>query len=104
MLKDRTPGSVIVDLAAESGGNCPETEAGTVIVKYGVTLIGSTNMPGRAPVDATALYARNLVNFISPMIDPETKSLAIDRNDEIIAGTLITYEGKIVHPMLTNGE
>ena len=104
MLKDMKPGSVIVDLAAESGGNCPETEAGKVIVKYGVTLIGYTNMPGRAPVDASALYARNLVNFIAPMIDPETKALAIDRNDEIIAGTLITYEGKIVHPMLTNGE
>ena len=104
MLKDMKPGSVIVDLAAESGGNCPETEAGKVIVKYGVTLIGYTNMPGRTPVDASALYARNLVNFIAPMIDPETKALAIDRNDEIIAGTLITYEGKIVHPMLTNGE
>ena len=104
MLKDMKPGSVIVDLAAESGGNCPETEAGKVIVKYGVTLIGYTNMAGRAPVDASALYARNLVNFIAPMIDPETKALAIDRNDEIIAGTLITYEGKIVHPMLTNGE
>ena len=104
MLKDMKPGSVIVALAAESGGNCPETEAGKVIVKYGVTLIGYTNMPGRAPVDASALYARNLVNFIAPMIDPETKALAIDRNDEIIAGTLITYEGKIVHPMLTNGE
>ena len=104
MLKDMKPGSVIVDLAAESGGNCPETEAGKVIVKYGVTLIGHTNMAGRAPVDASALYARNLVNFIAPMIDPETKALAIDRNDEIIAGTLITYEGKIVHPMLTNGE
>ena len=104
MLKDMKPGSVIVDLAAESGGNCPETEAGKVIVKYGVTLIGYTNMPGRAPVDASALYARNLVNFIALMIDPETKALAIDRNDEIIAGTLITYEGKIVHPMLTNGE
>ena len=104
MLKDMKPGSVIVDLAAESGGNCPETEAGKIIVKYGVTLIGYTNMPGRAPVDASALYARNLVNFIAPMIDPETKALAIDRNDEIIAGTLITYEGKIVHPMLTNGE
>jgi len=104
MLKDMKPGSVIVDLAAETGGNCPETEAGKVIVKYGVTLIGYTNMPGRAPVDASALYARNLVNLIAPMIDPETKALAIDRNDEIIAGTLITYEGKIVHPMLTNGE
>ena len=104
MLKDMKPGSVIVDLAAASGGNCPETEAGKVIVKYGVTLIGYTNMAGRAPVDASALYARNLVNFIAPMIDPETKALAIDRNDEIIAGTLITYEGKIVHPMLTNGE
>ena len=61
-------------------------------------------MPGRAPVDASALYARNLVNFITPMIDLETKSLSIDWEDEIISGTVITRDGQIVHPMLTKGE
>ena len=104
MLKDMKSGSVIVDLAAETGGNCPLTEPDKVTVKHGVTLIGYTNMPGRAPVDASALYARNLVNFITPMIDVETKSLSIDWEDEIISGTVITRDGQIVHPMLTKGE
>ncbi|MFP6754456.1 MAG: Re/Si-specific NAD(P)(+) transhydrogenase subunit alpha [Alphaproteobacteria bacterium] len=104
MVKDMNLGSVIVDLAIESGGNCSITELGKVVFRHGVTLIGHANMPGHAPVDASALYARSLVNFITPMIDPETKGLAIDWEDEIIAGTLITHDGKIVHPTLTNGE
>ncbi len=104
MVKDMNLGSVIVDLAIESGGNCSITELGKVVFRHGVTLIGHANMPGHAPVDASALYARSLVNFITPMIDPETKDLAIDWEDEIIAGTLITHGGKIVHPTLTNGE
>ena len=104
MVKDMNLGSVIVDLAIESGGNCSITELGKVVFRHGVTLIGHANMPGHAPVDASALYARSLVNFITPMIDPETKDLAIDWEDEIIAGTLITHDGKIVHPTLTNGE
>ena len=104
MVKDMNLGSVIVDLAIESGGNCSITELGKVVFRHGVTLIVHANMPGHAPVDASALYARSLVNFITPMIDPETKDLAIDWEDEIIAGTLITHDGKIVHPTLTNGE
>ena len=104
MVKDMNLGSVIVDLAIESGGNCSITELGKVVFRHGVTLIGHANMPGHAPVDASVLYARSLVNFITPMIDPETKDLAIDWEDEIIAGTLITHDGKIVHPTLTNGE
>ena len=104
MVKDMNLGSVIVDLAIESGGNCSITELGKVVFRHGVTLIGHANMPGHTPVDASALYARSLVNFITPMIDPETKDLAIDWEDEIIAGTLITHDGKIVHPTLTNGE
>src|SRR5438309_2460505 len=65
MVKTMKPGSVIVDLAAEQGGNCPLTKAGEVIEAYGVTIMGYTNLPGRLAVDASSLYARNLFNFVS---------------------------------------
>ena len=104
MVKGMKLGSVIVDLAIESGGNCPISELDNSVIKHGVTLIGYANMPGRIPVDASALYARSLVYFIIPMIDLETKGLAINWEDEIIASTIITHDGKIVHPTLTNGE
>ena len=104
MVKDMSPGSVIVDLAIGSGGNCPISECDKVVVKYGVILIGNSNMAGLVPGDASALYARNLVNFITPMIDPETRGLAIDWDDEIIAGTVIAHDGQIAHPTLVHGE
>ena len=100
MVKDMHPGSVIVDLAVESGGNCSITVCDEVAVKHGVTIIGYSNMPGRVPIDASALYARNLVNFVTPMIDVETGNLAIDWSDEIMKGTIVTRDGKIVHPAL----
>ena len=98
MVKSMKPGSVIVDLAVEQGGNCPLSEAGKVVKKYGVTLVGHTNVPSRIAVDATALYARNLVNYLTPMIDKTTKALKIDLADEVVKGSLLTHEGKIVHP------
>ncbi len=104
MVKDMRPGSVIVDLAVESGGNCSISVCDQVAVKHGVTIIGYSNMPGRAPIDASALYARNLVNFVTPMIDAETGNLAIDWSDEIVKGTIITRDGKIVHPALIDKE
>ena len=100
MVKDMHPGSVIVDLAVESGGNCSISVCDQVAVKHGVTIIGYSNMPGRAPIDASALYARNLVNFVTPMIDAETGNLAIDWSDEIVKGTIITHDGNVVHPAL----
>jgi NAD(P) transhydrogenase subunit alpha len=96
MLKDMKPGSVIVDLAAASGGNCPLTEADKVVVKHGVTLIGYTNMPSRASTDASNLYARNLYNFLSTLIIPEAKW-----EDELVVGTLLTRNGATVHKMFS---
>ncbi|MEE3051029.1 MAG: NAD(P)(+) transhydrogenase (Re/Si-specific) subunit alpha, partial [Pseudomonadota bacterium] len=73
-----------------------------VKTKNGVTIIGHGNVAGRLAEDASALFAKNLLNFITPLVDPETKNLAIDWEDEIVKGTLVTRDGKVVHPMLTN--
>ncbi|MDX2074437.1 MAG: Re/Si-specific NAD(P)(+) transhydrogenase subunit alpha [Alphaproteobacteria bacterium] len=92
MVKTMKPGSVIVDLAAASGGNCPLTEADKVVVKHGVILIGYTNMPSRVAVDASSLYSRNLYNFISTLLLPEAKW-----DDELVAGALLVKNGQTVH-------
>jgi NAD(P) transhydrogenase subunit alpha len=98
MVKTMKPGSVIVDLAVEQGGNCPLSEMGKVVKKHGVAIVGHTNVPSRVAVDASALYARNLVNFLTPLVDKETKALKIDPADEIVKGSLLTHGGKVVHP------
>ena len=98
MVKSMKPGSVIVDLAVEQGGNCALAEPGQVVVKHGVKIVGHLNTPSRTAVDSSALYARNLVNFLTPLVDKETKSLKIDWEDEIVKGTALTRDGKIVHP------
>jgi len=103
MVKTMKPGSILVDLAAERGGNCPLTEAGKTVVKHGVTLIGDLNVAGQLAVDASSLYAKNLLNFITPMIDKETRALAISWDDETITGTCLTRDGQIVHPSLREG-
>ncbi len=99
MVKDMKAGSVIVDLAVASGGNCPLSEADKVVVKHGVTLIGHTNMPSRVATDASPLYARNLLNFLALLVDKEG-NIAIPLEDEIIKGTLLTHQGQVVHPQL----
>ena len=101
MVKDMRPGSVIVDLAVEAGGNCPLSEFGKVVVKHGVTLVGHANVPSRVAADATAMYAKNLLNFITPLVDAEKGGLNIDWEDEIITGCLIARDGQVVHPSLT---
>jgi NAD(P) transhydrogenase subunit alpha len=98
MVRDMKPGSVIVDLAVEQGGNCPLSEKGKVVIKHGVKLVGHLNVPSRIAVDASALYARNVLTFLTPLVDKETKALKIDRKDEIIAATLLTEGGTVVHP------
>ncbi len=100
MVKSMKPGSVIVDLAVETGGNCALSEPGKVVAKHGVKILGHLNVPGRLAVDASQLYARNLFNFLQLIIDQESHELAIDWEDEIIKGTCVTREGKIVHPAL----
>jgi NAD(P) transhydrogenase subunit alpha len=98
MVKEMKPGSVIVDLAVEAGGNCPLSELGKVVVKHGVTLVGHANYPSRIAVDASSLYARNLFNFLAPFAKKGGGALEIDWNDELVKGTLLTRDGGIVHP------
>lgn len=101
MLKDMKTGAVIVDLAVAAGGNCRASELDKVVTRHGVHIMGYSNMPSRAAVDATPLYARNLFNFVSAlMVDKETKGLNVNWDDELIKGTLLTKGGEIVHEMV----
>src|SRR5690349_12647168 len=90
------PGSVIVDLAVEAGGNCPLSELNKVVVKHGVHLVGIANLPGLVAADSSALYARNLMNFLNLMLDAKTGELNINREDEIIGGTLVCGNGEVI--------
>lgn len=98
MVKSMKPGSVVVDLAVETGGNCALSKAGEVVTKHDVTIVGHLNVPSRLAADASALYAKNLLNLLTLIIDKESKSLAIDWDDEIIQGVCMTKDGAIVHP------
>jgi NAD(P) transhydrogenase subunit alpha len=100
MLKSMKPGAVVVDLAVEAGGNCAGSVAGKIVTKHGVKIVGHYNVPGRIAEDASKLFARNLLSFLTPMIDKDSKSLKIDMADEIVAGTLIARDGAVVHPKL----
>jgi NAD(P) transhydrogenase subunit alpha len=100
MLKTMKPGSIIVDLAAEQGGNCPLTRADQVVEAHGVILMGYTNLPSRLAVDSSSLYARNLFNFVALIVDKKTGALALDWNDDIVKGAGVTRDGQIVHPAL----
>ena len=90
MVKAMKPGSVIVDLAAEQGGNCPLTVKDEVVVKHGVTLVGHTNLAALLPQDASALYSRNLLDFLKLLVDFKTGTFAINLEDDIVAATLVT--------------
>jgi NAD(P) transhydrogenase subunit alpha len=97
MVKSMKPGSVIVDLAAEAGGNCPLTELNKTVVKHGVTLVGDPNLAGSVAADASSLYARNLLNFLNLLCDPKNGgAININREDDIIAGSLIAIDGAVV--------
>ena len=104
MVRGMKPGSVIVDLAAEQGGNVELTEPGEAIEIGGVTILGFANVPGRLPADASSLYARNIFNFVSAFFDSEKKSLAIDWEDEIIKGVALTRDGAVIHPAFAEAE
>jgi NAD(P) transhydrogenase subunit alpha len=99
MVTSLKPGSVIVDLAAERGGNCPLTKAGETIIHNGVTIIGALNLAGALAGNASSLYARNLQNFLD-LIVTKDGALAIDWDDEIIKGTALVKQGSAVHPLL----
>ena len=90
MVKSMKPGSVIVDMAAEQGGNCPLTQANKVSTQYGVTLIGSVNIPSSVASDASSLYAKNLLNFMELITNQDNGSFALNLEDEIVSGTLVS--------------
>jgi NAD(P) transhydrogenase subunit alpha len=100
MVAELVPGSLIVDLAVEAGGNVEGSRPGEVATTpNGVTIIGHLNMPSRIAVDASQLYARNLLSFLTLLVDNE-KNLTIDTADEIIKATLLTENGAVVNPAL----
>jgi H+-translocating NAD(P) transhydrogenase subunit alpha len=98
MVASMRPGSVIVDLAVERGGNVEGARAGEIAQVGGVKIVGHLNVPGRVAASASALYARNLLTFIEILIDKKEKKLAVNWDDEIVKGTLLTRGGAVVHP------
>jgi len=95
MVEGMAPGSVIVDLAAESGGNCVLTEPGTTVTRNGVMVDGPLDLASEAAIHASEMYARNLLNLLELLVEEE--SVKIDREDEVVDGTLLTFEGELVH-------
>jgi NAD(P) transhydrogenase subunit alpha len=100
MVESMRPGSVIVDLAAERGGNCEMTTPGKVVDHNGVSIAGPTNLAGEVPVNASSLYSKNLLAFLETLIDKKEKTLKINWDDEIVKGTLVADGGRVVHPSL----
>ena len=98
MVQSMKPGSVIVDLAVEQGGNCALSELDQVVEKHGVKIIGHANVASRTAVDSTSLYAKNLLNFVQLLVDKETKGLKINWEDEIVKGVALTRDGQVIHP------
>ena len=98
MVASMRPGSVIVDLAVERGGNCELAKAGEVVDAGGVKIVGYRNVPGRIAASASSLYARNLFAFLEILVDKTTKALAVDWNDEIVKATALTRDGAVIHP------
>jgi NAD(P) transhydrogenase subunit alpha len=94
-IKGMKLGSVILDMAVRQGGNCALSEADRVVVKHGVKIVAPSSLPAAMAGDASALYARNVMNFINLMLDPKTGELKIDRSDEIIAATLVCSDGAL---------
>ena len=100
MVKMMRPGSVIVDLAAEQGGNCELTKAGESVEKYDVTIIGAVNLPAQVPVHASQMYSKNIINLVRHLFQAEDG--ALDFEDEITKGACITHNGEIVNEMVKN--
>jgi len=103
MVKSMRPGSVIVDLAVERGGNVEGAVAGKVVVSGdGVKIVGHLNMPGRIAASASLLYAKNLYTFLETMVDKGSKQIALNREDELVKATMLTDGGAVVHPNFAN--
>ncbi|MGB1952634.1 MAG: NAD(P)(+) transhydrogenase (Re/Si-specific) subunit alpha, partial [Candidatus Puniceispirillum sp.] len=102
MVASMKSGSVIVDMAVEQGGNCALSKPDEIVKANDVSIIGHSNMPGRLPKDASSLFARNLLNFVGLLWDKEAGELKINKDDEIIAGSLVAEAGQLVHPSVTS--
>ncbi len=100
MLRRMKPGSVVVDLAAESGGNCAGSEAGKEVKRHNVKILGPVNIPASTPEDASRMYARNLQTFLMQIM--KDGELNLNFEDEVVSGTCITHEGKVVHEAVRN--
>ncbi len=100
MLQGMAPGSIVVDLAVESGGNVEGSEVDEEVVRHGVRILGLANPEGRAAIDASQVYASNLVNFVTHFWDEGQKSFQMDTEDELIQGSLITHGGEIVNELI----
>src|SRR5215510_14077015 len=98
MVTSMRPGSVIIDLAVERGGNCELARAGEVVDAGGVKIVGHLNVPGRVAASASSLYAKNLYNFLETLVDKKEKRLAVNWDDEIVKATALTRDGAVVHP------
>jgi H+-translocating NAD(P) transhydrogenase subunit alpha len=92
-----TPGSVIVDIAAERGGNCELTKAGEVVEEKGVRIYGPVNLPSTIPYHASQMYAKNIATFLKYLINKEG-NLTLNREDEIVRETMVTHGSDVVHP------
>ena len=100
MVRAMKPGSVLVDLAAAQGGNCPLSKPDEVVEAYGVRIAGFTNLPARLPADASNLYSKNLLALLPLLTHAETKGFAPNWDDEIIQGAALTRDGAVIHPAL----
>jgi NAD(P) transhydrogenase subunit alpha len=98
MVQGMRPGSVIVDLAADQGGNCALTEPGREVVKHGVAILGPTNLASRLPFHASQMYARTVTNFLMHLL--KDGKVQLDLDDELTRGPLVTREGEIVHEVV----
>lgn len=100
MVNSMRTGSVIVDLAVETGGNCELAKRNEVVDADGVKIVGFDNLPGELPKDASTLFAKNLLNFLSPHVNKESKSLELDWEDETVKNTLVTKDGSVVNEIV----
>jgi NAD(P) transhydrogenase subunit alpha len=98
MVEAMKPGSVVVDLAVERGGNCELSVPGEVVEPNGVKIVGHLNVPGRLPATASSLYARNLYAFVETLVDKTAQALAVKWDDELVQATCLTRDGRIIHP------
>jgi NAD(P) transhydrogenase subunit alpha len=98
MVRSMPPGSVIVDLAAERGGNCELTQADTTVVEAGVTIFGPTNLPATVPYHASQMYAKNVATFLQHLV--AEAQLKLDLDDEITRDTLVVRDGEVVSPRI----